>query len=133
MNAITRSLSALPIDRVARHPDIVLAFLVIGVLAVMIVPVPPFMLDVLLATNVTLSTLILAAVLLSDRALAISVEQALLPCSPFSLLTCPGGRVRLACSRPIQCPSQGEANGSWSEAHEVQGRQAPCCPQVVKG
>src|SRR5262249_16973480 len=40
---------------------------------------------------------------------------------------------QLACPRPIQYQSQGEADGSGSKAREVQGSQAPRRPQVAQG
>src|SRR5262249_47424482 len=49
MNRLLASLDALPLDRVGRHPDVVLAVLVVAVIGMMIVPLPPSVLDGLLA------------------------------------------------------------------------------------
>src|SRR5687768_11519227 len=78
MNALMLSLRALPIDRLARHPDLVLATMVAMVVGMMIMPVPELLLDVLLALNLALSSLILVSILLSERALAMSTFPSLL-------------------------------------------------------
>jgi type III secretion protein V len=87
MNRILRSLGALPIDRLARHPDMVLAGLVALVVTVLIIPMPTPVLDGLLATNITLSALILAAVLLSERTLSVSSFPTLLLLTTLFRLT----------------------------------------------
>jgi type III secretion protein V len=78
MNGALRSLEGLPFDRLTRHPDLVLAAFVVALVAMMMVPLPPPLLDVLLATNLTLSALVLAAVLLSNHALSLSSFPSLL-------------------------------------------------------
>ncbi len=55
-----------------RHPELLLAIGIGGILGLLVVPVPVTVLDVLLATNMAFAGLILAAVLLSERPLSIS-------------------------------------------------------------
>lgn len=62
----------------SRHPEVLLAFGVGGILAMLVVPLPPAILDVLLATNMALGALILVAVLLSEKPLAVSSFPTLL-------------------------------------------------------
>ena len=56
----------------ARRGDVALALGVIGILAVLILPLPSWMLDILLAISITLSVLILMTVLFIHRALDFS-------------------------------------------------------------
>jgi flagellar biosynthesis protein FlhA len=56
MSASTQSLTDGP---VVKHPDIVMSIGVVGVLMVMLLPLPRFVLDVLLSFNITLSIIIL--------------------------------------------------------------------------
>ncbi len=61
-----------------RHPDAIFAVLVGAILALLIVPLPPVVLDVLVAMNLAFATLILVVVLLAERPLALSTFPSLL-------------------------------------------------------
>lgn len=78
MKSALRSLEALPVAQLGRHPDVVLAVGVAAMVAVLILPLPAFLLDGLLATNLAAAALVLVAVLLADRALALSTFPTLL-------------------------------------------------------
>src|SRR5262249_1948001 len=52
--------------------------------------------------------------------------------SPGWRSSCPDWPLRLMCPRPTY-RRQGEGNSACAEAREVEGRQAPCCPQVAQG
>lgn len=60
------------------NPDISLALSMIGILAVMILPLPPFILDILFALNITISVLILFVALYSIKPLEFSVFPSVL-------------------------------------------------------
>lgn len=57
---------------VALRSDILFALAIIGILVVLLVPVPPMLLDLLLGVSITLSVLILMTVLFVEKALALS-------------------------------------------------------------
>lgn len=78
MNHAMASLRALPFEKLGRHPDLLLAGLIATAVGMLIVPLPPAWTDLFLALNLTLSALILIAVLLADRALALSSFPTLL-------------------------------------------------------
>ena len=61
-----------------RHSDIVLAVAVLGIIAVLVIPLPAFLLDFLLAFNLTVSVLILLVTLYLHRPLELSVFPGLL-------------------------------------------------------
>lgn len=56
----------------ARRSDIMFALGIVGILAVLLVPVPPIMLDFLLSISITLSVLILMTVLFIDKPLSLN-------------------------------------------------------------
>jgi type III secretion protein V len=60
------------------HPDVLLAVFVVGVVGMMIVPMPPALVDVLIAANLTASVLILVVTLFARSALAVSSYPTLL-------------------------------------------------------
>ena len=62
----------------SRYPEVLLTIGLGGILGTLIVPFPPIILDILLATNIILSVLILVAVVLSEKPLAISSFPTLL-------------------------------------------------------
>ncbi|MCK6545415.1 type III secretion system export apparatus subunit SctV [Myxococcota bacterium] len=99
MNAVRQSLSALPVHPVARHPELVLAALVTAVIGMMIVPVPPFALDVMLAVNMTFSAIILMSVLFSERALSVSSFPTLLLLTTLTRLSLNVSTTRLILSK----------------------------------
>ncbi|MCX6640530.1 MAG: flagellar biosynthesis protein FlhA [bacterium] len=64
--------------RIAARSDAILAVGVIAILIVMIIPIPAFLLDLLLALNITLSVVIIMVSMYIDEALAFSVFPGLL-------------------------------------------------------
>ncbi|MBI2952328.1 flagellar biosynthesis protein FlhA [bacterium] len=65
-------------ERIGRYSDILFAVAVILILAVMVVPVPPFLMDVLLTFNIALTLIILLMTLYVTRPLELSVFPGLL-------------------------------------------------------
>ncbi|MCJ7507517.1 MAG: flagellar biosynthesis protein FlhA [candidate division Zixibacteria bacterium] len=65
-------------QRALKHSDILLAAAVIGILAVLIIPVPTQLMDILLAFNITLSIVILLVTMYITAPLEISVFPGLL-------------------------------------------------------
>jgi len=61
-----------------KRPDIALAILMVGVIVVMIIPVPKFFVDILLATSITLALFVLLVSLYTERPLDFSVFPTLL-------------------------------------------------------
>ena len=59
MVAATNSEIFSPVSMVAKNSDAMMAMSVVGVLLIMIIPLPPIMLDLLLTLNITLSLVIL--------------------------------------------------------------------------
>lgn len=68
----------LSLDSITKHGDIGLAICIVGILVSLIIPVPPALLDILLATNITVSVLILLTSTYSSRPLDFSVFPSLL-------------------------------------------------------
>jgi flagellar biosynthesis protein FlhA len=66
------------LSRIAHHTDVVLAIAVLGIIAVLVIPVPPLVLDFLLAFNITVALLILMVTLYLNRPLELSVFPGLL-------------------------------------------------------
>ncbi|GIW55323.1 MAG: flagellar biosynthesis protein FlhA [Nitrospiraceae bacterium] len=75
MSASTQSLADGP---VVKHPDIVMSIGVVGVLMVMLLPLPRFVLDVLLSFNITLSIIILLVGMQVRKPLEFSVFPSVL-------------------------------------------------------
>ena len=65
-------------SRFGRHADIYLALGVVGILVVLIIPVPPALLDVLLAFNISFSIIVLLTTLYINRPLDLSVFPGML-------------------------------------------------------
>jgi len=65
-------------EKYAKNVDLLIAMSLIAVLAVMIVPLPAFMIDLALTVSITLSLLILLVSIYTDRALDFSVFPSLL-------------------------------------------------------
>lgn len=66
------------LDRISGKADILVALAVIGVLILMIFPIPPMLLDFLLALNISLALLIITLVMYVDEPLQFSVFPGLL-------------------------------------------------------
>jgi type III secretion protein V len=62
----------------ARHGDILLAGLVVGIVAMMIIPLPTFLLDLLLTTNISISVILLLVCISISDALRIATLPSLL-------------------------------------------------------
>jgi type III secretion protein V len=62
----------------ARYGDIVLAALVVGIVAMMIVPLPTFLLDVLITTNISISVILLLVCIYVSNALHIAALPSIL-------------------------------------------------------
>lgn len=76
--APTSSAVAGLMQRFMKHTDIMFAFGIVGILMVLLVPVPTFMLDGLLAISITISVLILMTVLFVNRPLDLSTFPTIL-------------------------------------------------------
>lgn len=63
---------------IAMHTDVALAIAVIGILALMIIPLPPLLLDILLASNITLAIVVLMVSMYLTSPLEMSVFPGLL-------------------------------------------------------
>jgi flagellar biosynthesis protein FlhA len=72
--AILKQKAPLPfgMQKIMQHTDIMFAVAIIGVLMVLLVPVPTFLLDFLLGISITFSVMILMTVLFIDKALDFS-------------------------------------------------------------
>ena len=71
-NALTMQMQGL------RHPDIVMSLAVVGVLMIMLLPLPRFALDILLAFNITLAIVVLLVGMQVRKPLEFSVFQSVL-------------------------------------------------------
>jgi len=65
-------------QRIMKHTDVMFAFGIVGILMVLLVPVPTFLLDGLLAISITFSVLILMTVLFVTRPLDLSTFPTIL-------------------------------------------------------
>ena len=70
--------AAMTLQRIGRQPDVLLAVGVLGILMVMIVPLPTWLMDVLLAANITFGILILLTSIYVLKPLEFSVFPSLL-------------------------------------------------------
>ncbi len=73
-----QQVAAMTFQRVARQPDVLLAVGVLAVLLVMMVPMPTWLMDVMLATNITIGVLILLTAIYVLKPLDFSVFPSLL-------------------------------------------------------
>jgi flagellar biosynthesis protein FlhA len=65
-------------EKYAKNVDLLIAFALVAVLAVMIIPLPAFMLDLALTVSLTLSLLVLLVGIYTDRSLDFSIFPSLL-------------------------------------------------------
>jgi len=70
--------AVLTLQRISRQPDILLAIAVLGVLLVMMVPLPTWLMDIMLAANITIGVLILLTSIYVLKPLEFSVFPSLL-------------------------------------------------------
>ncbi|HEY8498965.1 MAG TPA: FHIPEP family type III secretion protein, partial [Limnochordales bacterium] len=68
----------LSVARAIRHSDAVVFLAVVGIVIMMVIPLPPTLLDVLLATNITVSLLVLLLTMNVRDPLQFSVFPSLL-------------------------------------------------------
>ena len=66
------------LDWILKHTDVVLAAIVVCVVAMMILPLPTWLLDILIATNVTMGVTLLLATLYVSEPLAIATFPTIL-------------------------------------------------------
>jgi len=64
--------------KITKHADVIIALAVIGILVLMIFPVPTFILDVLLALNIAIALIVLLMAMYSSEPLSFSVFPGLL-------------------------------------------------------
>src|SRR5438128_1270078 len=76
--AKTGTLNVSPVLALPRRSELVLAMALLGALVVLLVPLPPFLLDLLLALNLGLSILLLLVTLSATQPLDFSVFPSLL-------------------------------------------------------
>src|SRR5437588_6577509 len=74
----TQPISLAPTPNLAQRSEMVLALALLGVLAVLLVPLPPLLLDLLLALNLGLTVLLLLITLSATQPLDFSVFPSLL-------------------------------------------------------
>jgi len=73
-----QSTAVMKLQRIGNQPDIILAIAVLGILLVMMVPLPTWLMDVLLAANITMGILILLTSIYVTKPLEFSVFPSLL-------------------------------------------------------
>ena len=66
------------LDRIGRHKHLMVPLAILMLLMVLVVPLPPAMLDILIAANIALAAVILLTTIYMDRPLEFSVFPALL-------------------------------------------------------
>jgi type III secretion protein V len=104
MNRILGHLSALNRFNAGRNPDVILALFVSAVVAMLIIPMPSILLDVMIASNIAASFLILIVALFAKNALEVSTF-------PSFLLISTLFRLALNVSTTRGILSRGEAGG----------------------
>ncbi len=105
--------AALTLQRISRQPDILLAVSVLGVLLVMMVPLPTWLMDVLLAANITIGVLILLTAVYVLKPLDFSVFPSLLLLTTLFRLS-----LNVATTRLILLHGQ---EGPTAAGHVIQG------------
>ncbi|HEY3452444.1 MAG TPA: type III secretion system export apparatus subunit SctV [Myxococcales bacterium] len=65
-------------DKISKYSDIVLAAIIVGIVGMLIVPLPTFLLDILITTNISISVILLLVAIYIPNALRISVYPTLL-------------------------------------------------------
>ncbi len=67
-----------PISSITKHPDIILAIIVVSILGMMIVPLPTFILDIFLTLNITFGMILIVSSLYIPDAISIASFPTLL-------------------------------------------------------
>ncbi|MBK8012697.1 MAG: type III secretion system export apparatus subunit SctV [Deltaproteobacteria bacterium] len=78
---MSRTLSrfdAVPFGYLTKEPDVLLAIVVAGIVGMLILPMPPRVLDVMLALNLAASAVVLVSALVAERALSLATFPTLL-------------------------------------------------------
>ena len=70
-------------DRISEYTDVLFALSVIGMISVMIIPMPPGLLDILLAFNIAFSLIVLLMTIYITNPLQLSVFPGLLLVLPY--------------------------------------------------
>jgi flagellar biosynthesis protein FlhA len=86
-------------EKYTKNVDLIMAFALIGILGVMLVPLPAFMLDIALTLSITASLLILLIALYTNKALDFSVFPSLLLITTLFRLSLNVATTRLVLSR----------------------------------
>lgn len=86
-------------EKYSKNVDLIMAFALIGILGVMLVPLPPFLLDIALTLSITASILILLIALYTNKALDFSVFPSLLLITTLFRLSLNVATTRLVLSR----------------------------------
>ena len=74
----TRKRLVFSLEYFVKNKDVILPFAVIGILIIMVLPLPTWLMDILLATNITFSIVVLMIGMYTDRALDFSIFPSLL-------------------------------------------------------
>lgn len=64
--------------KITKHSDIILALMIVGIIGILVLPLPPVVLDFLIAFNITLSLVVLLVTMYITRPLELSVFPGLL-------------------------------------------------------
>ncbi len=86
-------------EKYTKNVDLIMAFALIAILGVMLVPLPPFLLDVALTISITMSLLILLIALYTNKALDFSVFPSLLLITTLFRLSLNVATTRLVLAR----------------------------------
>ena len=78
MKNLVESFTNVPSGGVDRHPGLVLAVCILGILGMLVVPLPPVVLDGLLAVNISLAVVILLVTVFAKDALSVSTFPSVL-------------------------------------------------------
>jgi flagellar biosynthesis protein FlhA len=104
------------IPRPLRHGDLALALGVIGILVVLILPMPRLLLDLLLAVSITFSVLILLTSLFIEKPLEFSAFPAVLLIATLLRLTLNIASTRLILAEGIRAAGPPDASSRRSAA-----------------
>ncbi len=74
----TRVQQPITLWNLARSPDIAMAICVVGILLVLVIPIPRFLMDILLSLNISISVVVLLASMYLQRAVDFSIFPSLL-------------------------------------------------------
>jgi flagellar biosynthesis protein FlhA len=96
---LTLKLKGITAEKLARYKDFVFALSIVGILLVLLFPVPTFLLDFLLAISITTSVIILMTALLINRPLDLSIFPTLLLITAILRLSLNVASTRLILSR----------------------------------